>query len=202
MKDQSVPARWRILGIVNGFHINGKDCYASNEWFMSKLGCSQQTVSNGVRELEELGEITCIRTKTKRLIQRKGTNELVGGYKRTRVSDPNQLVPNSISNSISKNTVASAPAIVEVSENPEGRERKAKDEYEVGYEELCKWAESRRGFKFVSKIKQYSALKKARLNGIGPKRLQKRWMELEEQDFFAENGFDFSAVVSSFDRKS
>lgn len=99
MKDQSVPARWRLLGIVNGFHINGKTFYASNDWLMNELDCSQQTVSNAVAELENLGEIRCERTKTSRIIHRKTTNQLVPPYKSTGIPDPNQLVP--ISDSIS-----------------------------------------------------------------------------------------------------
>lgn len=111
MKDQSVPARWRLLGIINGFAINGKDFYASNEWIMTQLDCSQQTVSSAVKELEDLGEIACERTQRSRVIRRTGTNQLVPPYKPTRVSDTSQLVPNSYSNS--DNTLSEVPLRVE-----------------------------------------------------------------------------------------
>lgn len=92
--------------------------------------------------------------------------------------------------------------IVEVSSS-EGEERasKPKDDYAKHYEELCMWAEKRRGFKFVSRVKQYAAWKKARTNGIGPERMKKRWIELEGQDFYIENGFDWATVISTFDKK-
>lgn len=68
MLDQSVPARWRLLGLMNGFLINGLKFYATNEWIMSKLNCSEKTVSNAIKELEKLGEIS---------VRRKGTNRVI-----------------------------------------------------------------------------------------------------------------------------
>lgn len=137
--DQHVPARWRLLGIINGFHINGKDFYASNEWIGTQLSCSQQTVSSAVRELEELREIECIRGKTSRIIRRtlteEGTSQLVGGYKPTRVSDTNQLVPNAISNA--KNIMPSESTIRVVSDSP--REEKPKSKYPHSKEVFGCW---------------------------------------------------------------
>jgi len=98
MYDQSVPARWRLLGIINGFHINGLEFFATNEWVMKELDCSQQTVSTAIKELEKMGEIKIKRQGMNRIISRifksKGTNQLVGGYKSTCMEGTNQLVHN------------------------------------------------------------------------------------------------------------
>lgn len=67
------------------------------------------------------------------------------------------------------------------------------------YEPLLTWAESRSGRKFVHRTKQYSALKKAKENGISPSRLKDRWCELEGEDW--RDGFDWTSVVSSFDKR-
>lgn len=103
MRDQSVPARWRLLGIINGFAINGLSFYATNEWIMNELSCSETTVSNAVKELEKLGEISIKRNGNSRVITRRLKNpdpsQLVPRPKSTGVSDPSQLVHNSDTNS-------------------------------------------------------------------------------------------------------
>jgi len=86
MTDQAVPARWRVLGIINGFAIAGKVFYGSNRWLSEQLGCCENTITNAVSELERLGEIEVSRTKNSRTI------------KRTLRKDPNQLGPNTDSN--------------------------------------------------------------------------------------------------------
>ena len=68
------------------------------------------------------------------------------------------------------------------------------------YEELLQWAEKRRGFKFVNRIKQYAALKKAKGLDISISRLKERWIQLEGENW--RDGFDWSGVVSSFDKKA
>jgi helix-turn-helix protein len=128
LEDQSVPARWRILGVVNGFHINGKDCYASNEWFMQKLGCSEQTVSNGIKELEERNEVLCVRTRRSRLIKRvtRDPSQLGSQPEPVRVSDPSSFGTNSISNSINRTIGAAAQKYDSPEEEKPKRESGAK----------------------------------------------------------------------------
>lgn len=67
--------------------------------------------------------------------------------------------------------------------------------------ELVAWSVNERGFPFVNVIKQYTAFKKAREAGISPAKLKERWQEMERDDFWKKNGFDWTNVVSSFDRK-
>lgn len=103
LADQNVPARWRILAVLNGFLLNGRHFYGSNSWLMEQLNCSQQTVSSAIAELEKLGEIKVDRTASsriiKRIMQEGGTSQLVGGYKPAGRRGTNQLVPTSDSNS-------------------------------------------------------------------------------------------------------
>lgn len=105
LRDKNVPARWRVLGLVNGFIINGGCFYGSNEWVMEQLGCSEQTVSNAFAELEELGEIRTERTKRTRKVYKTsrdpsqlGSETQVGSTR-----DPSSFGTNSVSNS-EKNT--------------------------------------------------------------------------------------------------
>lgn len=107
LKDKSVPARWRVLAIINGFILNGGCFYGSNEWLMEQLGCSEQTVSNSFAELEALGEIRTERTKRTRKVYKTsrdpsqlGSETQVGSSR-----DPSWFGTNSVSNS-EKNTSA------------------------------------------------------------------------------------------------
>ena len=123
MYDQKVPARWRLLGVINGFHIAGLPFYASNEWLKAKLRCSEQTITNAVAELEESGEIRCERTSTSRRIYRTSDPSQLGSRpKLVRVSDPSQLGTNSVSNSEKNRGVAIAPPPSGVKFNPGGEE--------------------------------------------------------------------------------
>ena len=107
MRDESVPARWRLLGLIKGFHVNGKAFYASNNWIMEELGCSEPTVVSAVAELEKLGKIRCERTRRSRVIYPVLDQKIISEtqvdqglrLKSTLVSDLNQLKTNSDSNS-------------------------------------------------------------------------------------------------------
>lgn len=116
MADQSVPAHWRLLGVLNGFFVNNLTVHASNKWLAAQLKCSERTVSDAVAKLEEFGKITCVRTRTSRII--KGSNQLLGGWKPTAIPDSNQLLTNSDSNAVSITGATSAP-IREESDEPQ-----------------------------------------------------------------------------------
>lgn len=96
-----------------------------------------------------------------------------------------------------KESVAIAPRTYEPDDT---HPSKKKDGYEEGYKELLDWSAARRGFKFASLPKQMSAIKKARVLGHGPKKLQSRWKELEEEEW--RDGFDWASVLSSFDKRA
>lgn len=127
LKDKSVPARWRVLGVINGFILNGGCFYGSNEWLMEQLGCSQQTISTAFAELEELKEIRTERTKRSRLVYKtsRDTNQLVSEIQTDSSRDPSQLVPNSVSNSVKEySAVAIAPRVI-------AQEPRFSGEYEI-----------------------------------------------------------------------
>lgn len=103
IQDQSVPARWRVWGVINGFFIGGKKCWASNEWIGNQIGSHKDTVSQAVKELEEMHFISCERTARSRIISL-GSDPMIGtnAYLRsvpTPISDRHQRLSTSVSNS-------------------------------------------------------------------------------------------------------
>lgn len=98
--------------------------------------------------------------------------------------------------------VLNSEEVREVRTNEDGEERpkKPKDTNTPQYEEICVWAEKRRGFPFVNRLKQYAALKKAKNMEIEIFRLKERWQELEGETW--RNGFDWTEVVTSFDKRA
>lgn len=71
------------------------------------------------------------------------------------------------------------------------------------YNELIRWGDELRGFPTLkqSYLKQYAALKVAKTNGITRNMLYERFREYHEGKFSAPNGFDWTTVVYSFNRK-
>lgn len=70
-----------------------------------------------------------------------------------------------------------------------------------GFNNLIKWGEEKRGSIFILRGKQFAAIKKMYDAGLGPKEIQNRWYDLENDDFWNDKDIDFMAVASSFDRK-
>lgn len=79
--------------------------------------------------------------------------------------------------------------------------KKKKDPANNQYEEICEWAVKRRGFKFVSKGKQFAFLKKAKAEDISISRLKERWMK-QEGESWREGKIDWGTVISSFDKEA
>jgi hypothetical protein len=80
MKDESVPVKWRLYGLVNGFWINGLPVYASNGFFAEKLNCTERHISRAFEELEKEGLLTRNINGYKRLILQGGmTPDVRGG---------------------------------------------------------------------------------------------------------------------------
>lgn len=95
---------------------------------------------------------------------------------------------------------ANAPGYT-LSKESEEEERPKKDKgADKEYEVVCLWAEKRRGFKFVNRVKQYAALKKAKGLDISITKLKNRWTECEGEVW--RDGFDWTSVVSTFDKKA
>lgn len=122
LHDQSVPARWRVWAVINGFFVSGKTCWASNEWLGVQIKSHKDTVSQAVSELEDLGLMTCKRTARTRLIS--PADPMIGtdAYLRsvsTPISDRHQRLSTSDSNSDNIPSVAEAPRVVIISEREE-----------------------------------------------------------------------------------
>lgn len=125
MSDQSVPAHWRLLGILNGFFLNYKPVYASNEWLSEQLKCSTRTITDAVARLEQMGFIVCERTRTTRVIKQKDSNQLLSPSQPTAIPDSNQLLSNADSNA--DNNTGSEAAYVIVKDEPEKQRKKEPD---------------------------------------------------------------------------
>lgn len=93
--------------------------------------------------------------------------------------------------------VANAPHFEVVEENARPKKEPGADKQ---YAEVCDWAEARRGFPFVARKSQYTALKKCKENDISITRLKDRWKELEGQAW--RDGFDMWDVFKSFNKKA
>lgn len=70
------------------------------------------------------------------------------------------------------------------------------------YMKMIKWAEDKRGFKFMNILKQFKALSNAVQNDIQPERIYTRWEEMEKDKFWISKGFDFMDVVTSFNKRA
>jgi hypothetical protein len=57
MKDPNVSAKWKLYGIINGFWLNRKTVYASNQYFSKEIGCSERAIISALGELESAGMI-------------------------------------------------------------------------------------------------------------------------------------------------
>lgn len=82
-------------------------------------------------------------------------------------------------------------------------EEKKKPNKSIEYKEILEWSEKRRGKKFMPHLvtKQFKVFLLAGKYGISHSELKQRWMKLEEQKFWADNGFDWMNVLDSFNKK-
>lgn len=120
LQDQSVPARWRVLGIINGFLLNDQKFWGSNEWLGKQIKAHKDTVSQAIKELEEQGFIVCRRTRRKRVVQKPGSEIGTNAYLRptpTPISDRRQRLSISVSNSDSNSCEPSVAPIEVVSDS-------------------------------------------------------------------------------------
>jgi hypothetical protein len=199
MEDKSVPMRWKLYSLINGFWLSGKTVFASNSFFAEKLGCSERHIQNCLEDLEKEGVLERVGMSQNRTIVPKGTNTgFVGGRTGSSKGDEPGVHHNSDSNSDSKTVVADAPKLQRVKEEESEKPNKLpKDEKALS---LCSWAEKRRGFVFTSIPAQLGAIGRAKKANISPTRLKERWIELEGETW--RNGFDWIDVVKSFDKRA
>ncbi len=100
------------------------------------------------------------------------------------------------SHSITESTTYTSEPMVRIYDDEE-KTKKTKSPYEGA----LRWAEKRTGRKFVNRLKQYKAIKVALAAGHTETDMINRWKELENTSFFQENGFDWTSVANSFDKR-
>jgi hypothetical protein len=118
LKDQAVPVRWRIWAVINGFFVNGQKCWASNEWLGERVGAHKDSVSQAVKELEDMRSVRCERTRRTRLISPVLVPEIgVAAYQGvtpTPISDRRGRLSIAVSNADSRKHAAKAAPSFEV----------------------------------------------------------------------------------------
>lgn len=112
LKDKSVPVKWKLYGLINGFWINGLTVYAANKFFADKLGCSERMVRSALEELEKESLLRREISGYKRTILPAGRIEeaetpLPGGGSPTSAQAETPLPPNASNNASNKNTPSS-----------------------------------------------------------------------------------------------
>ncbi len=140
VEDKEVPTRWRVWAVINGFFIGGQYCWASNEWLAKKVKSHKDTVSQAVKELEEMNIIKCVRRARGRDIYPMIGANAYQWSASTPISDRHQRLSISYSVKSEKEiTSADEPRIERVSseENPKPS---AKPKYPHSKEVFALWA--------------------------------------------------------------
>lgn len=214
----TVPSREMLRGIhptaqtlymwLCGYANETGTCFPSRKTLADDVGCSERTIDQMVDILRE-------RELLKVNPRMDGDKQLSNLYTVLVVpplaesaTPPSKSCPTPLAESAHelnplelKEPVAIAPDILEVRESDADAPSKTpKDDYVAEYKAMCDWSIKRRGFGFTASTKQYAALKKARKLGIGPNKLKERWVELEGEEW--RDGFDWTSVVSSFDKRA
>lgn len=176
-----------------------------DEWLVSVCDLTGKGVLTGKGGFTTTGKGVFTTTGKGGFTHKRKIKENIKKYTETIVSDKKLKANKTI---MRKNTFGrynenlSADSFEDVVDMDSGEVvKERKPQVKEAYEKMLKWAEERRGFKFINKVKQYTAFKKARGNKIKASDLRQRWKEFEQDDFYKKNGFDWQTVVNSFDRR-
>lgn len=182
--------------------LKNEKCFASNETLAELSGLSVSAVRNALTRLERTGFIKRVFAEDnprerEEIIPLMGFSSILGGATAVAggVLHSQQGTATAVALSINKSIKEEQFIITADAEIVPPK--KKNNEYEEGLQ----WAEKRTGRRFINRTKQYSALKKAKENGIGVDKLMKRWKELEGEPFYQEHGLDWMMVISSFDKR-
>jgi len=66
---------------------------------------------------------------------------------------------------------------------------------------LLRWAEKRKGMPFANAGKQFKAMKMAKTAGYDSRDLALKWLEMEEDKYWRNKGFDFMNIINELDKK-
>lgn len=215
--DKEVTANAKLLyGEIAALSNKEGYCWASNEYFADLYEVTTKSISDWIGQLAKKGhikiELISNGREGRRLLL--GTTKISSRYQEEKVigiSTYNNTYTPSRADArgssrkgniplTSDDIQGTAMEVVPTDEDgiPLHKERpKASD----AFKSLLKWSEDRRGFKFMSAVKQYTAFAKARSAGLTPGDLKERWQEMEGDDYWASKGFDWMNVVASLDKK-
>lgn len=182
------------------------ECFPSRATLARNCGCSVRTIDESMEKL-----VFCELVKKRKRVD-DGENltnvytvMVLGGSAKSAppsAKSAQPLVQNlrtELNPILTKESESEIRVVPELKENTNTDAGKIRDGFEIGYKELCDWAEKRRGARFIGRAKQYKHLKRARVNGINPAQLKKRWREIENDDW--RDGLDWASVVNSFDKR-
>lgn len=180
-----------------------------------QMNFHKNTVSQNLAKLEKEGYIHKTLTPYGIVIRvMKAKKRFTGNSEpRTQNSEPNKIV--SVDNTIpelskKKDSGSQSMKNDEFYEEPKidedgnilPEEKKVSGKGGQAMKELLGWAKSVHGRKFTNAVKQFAAMKRARIAGFGPEDIKRKWNEMEQDDFWSEKGFDFNEVVSQLSKKN
>lgn len=190
---QTVITALKRLQLVNLALLvkKGKSKKASNIWRFNKyVQLGKQTVL--------VKSTLPVTSQVDRTYKRKNTKERI-----TRTSSSGLPSKSALSKMYKEDSRSFSDEYEPVIDAESGVAVKSKPTSGVGkqYQEILVWAAQQRGSGFVNIAKQYAAMKKMRLAGITPVAIKERWLEMADKPFWQENGYDFTNVLSTFDKK-
>lgn len=124
VKDPSVPIRWRVWAIINGFFINGQYCWASNEYLALQLKVHKDSVSQAIKELEEMEIVRCTRGARSRYIYPMIGANAYQWSASAPISDRRQRLSISVSNSERETSVTYVPRVYSVEKEPDTKKER------------------------------------------------------------------------------
>lgn len=205
---------------MNGFFINGRDFYATNDWIEERLGIKQWAISKGISELLEAGLIECTGRNSKnrvcRLVGRisvQPSEMALGNLVSNRKQPSEMTLHNSVSNSVniiekssedfSQPKEKENTTFVDVDE--EGNPVSPRNKRDTNQQRLkfLYTIEKLRKSPFPSRTKQLACIKRMESAGIPMRAQGRRWKEMREDDYWEKNGMipDMASVESNFNKK-
>ena len=180
------------------------NCYATNKYLAQRLGLSPRTIPSLLKELDGSGLVAVSIERSKRGTYRYialtyinvGEGQAVGGQR--------HLALGATSDSVDKREINKRELNKDIlADQPSTIGQPIKEDRLKTHKQLISWAAERRSndFKFPNFAKQLKGLNMMKSAGITPTEIKDRWIEMEEDRYWKEHGFDFMNVVNSFNKK-
>lgn len=189
MADKSVPMRWKLYALINGFWISGLEVFASNKFFAEKLQCTERHIQGCLEDLEGLKVIRREVHGMDRKIYPATNPAFVPARTGSSQSHEPSVRHNSVSNSDS--------LIIETEEKP----RRATYAESVGYasnrvKPIRLKGEEVSGRKFVNALAQEKHIASCLRAGYSEEEILTCFVSLRADEFWGPRGVDFGTVAS------